>query len=546
MIEGVEYNPQTIMNSGFSGSITMTNNSSYSIYCEYLYGDLRKKYNIAGKILNISKQIQSLKTSGKLSIGSKLTFIDLTNTVPSVYYYNVTSDNVNVTSIDYSSFKDMNGNAYTDHDVAALPDQGTLLVNKDTEYTTMDSTKKLNVGVEKFLILVDNSQVLDQTDEVYNVSKNPNKTDKTILDNMYLIYDNYLKIKLIGGLSISFNKGSGVTSYSGSISKETNLDVKAEFNIDASSFYWNYKNTGILDSNNRNKYLELAFYFKDSNGNRILLPEGTNVKIGATGELQGIKNSSVVYYYKDSNFSMPINNIDSKMTYDAELQMDFSVADMNMINTGSFELCVDLLRTAEKDYPMGSSTLDFVEFTGIQATASKDMGFSESVSDLNQLGINRYNNNTQSSIDFSNVIDFSRLLQASNYDYNAQTLADKRYTFTYQLYKKVKATDGTISYQLYDVETESSDILISANNNALEQGIEYEADITKENILENHNGKIGIVSNSLKIIVPPDVDFTNYKLVVILNVYPSESSTVLEITTQDYFIFNVSKIKNEL
>ena len=92
----------------------------------------------------------------------------------------------------------------------------------------------------------------------------------------------------------------------------------------------------IIDSANNGKYLELAFYLRDENGNRVKFPTGTNFSYMLTkdvsySENKVVPNDSVFYYYKDiissfnEDYQYQIGDLTGDTTLYVEFLLDFSV-----------------------------------------------------------------------------------------------------------------------------------------------------------------------------------------------------------------------------
>ena len=250
---------------------TTTKDSSYTIYTEYMYSANRIEFD---KELYMNKGFRLYEAPNPyISVGTKLTLMDLTfSDNPRTYYYEVNSG---TSFILLTAFIDEKGNHYKERNInllSELPEYSSFT----TMYVNGRTLKKYNRGVEKYLLFVD----------CRNVSQTGNESQLSPL--------------IMAG-------------------------VEASFSDTASNIYWN--TIKQYDYNNQGKYLDVAIYLKNENGDKVMLPSGTRIKYGDSDvTYETVKNTSSIFYYKDdlSDTSYELMNINNNTTTDIEFSIDFT------------------------------------------------------------------------------------------------------------------------------------------------------------------------------------------------------------------------------
>ena len=569
-------------------SVVIANDSAYTLLMEYSYGQAREKMSDQ-VITEKAFRLESSNGQKVLAVGTKLRLIDVTHgNVP--YYYTVTEEEV--TEVKFSDFKDSTGKSYyVNQPICDLSSEGEAVTDDDgnTVYTYTDLAEHTleNTGVERYLLTVFNEDTTEMayeihTDFIPQIMEADGARDATEAEKSQFMplkeHEElpWFKVSAILGLNISLKTGMDsnkkeYTSITGKISKDDTVTVRATYVLEASGQYWNLqKNSNSLDSENNGKYLELAFYLRD--GSRISLPEGTNVSFIETDEDGNtvysentvIKDGSILYYYKDiEGVKNPISDLlemreDGENTIEVtiEFKLDFSNADLSELNSSKYEAWIELLRTANSQYPMGSGNMLDSYNTEISAQASNNLGFAIQATDLNQLAINTYPAaETTNTIDYQTMFDFSDILEKISGDGKDQALekwAGYEYEVTYTLYQKQVQkqtsesgeTTNVISYVKYT----GDEIKISvADEEASTTPYTYAYKFSEDEIEDGLIVKEGTMTISTADLVEEQANLTNYKIIATLKIRESENaSSDEEAATEDFFVFTVTKLKTDL
>ncbi|MDD3206152.1 MAG: hypothetical protein PHS74_10550, partial [Lachnospiraceae bacterium] len=549
IMSGKETSVKTIHETGLTGKICMANDSDYTLLLEYVYGNARKNQGDAVCDKNIYLQegeAGGAETSKKLVEGTRLLLIDTTASHTNTpYYYTVGAGGMD--KIPFTKFKDSSGKAYENQPISKLSD----VTDSDVVdyYTDLQGNQIKNAGVEQYLLMVLKPENAEKRKEIYSIH-----SDLVVESDLdaKMIKENYvdLSITSIPGLSIELVDDK--TKIAGTISKEGLVTADMTFSLTADSLYWTERkgSTNLIDSANYAKYLELAVYLRDTGtgGGRIRFPSGTNYSYrradGTYSEPKTIPDTSVFYYYKDIGSSYPITAIESNQEISTELKFYFAGADLSELQKEAYVGCIDLLRTVNKDYPMGNNNkLD--SYTGqITASSVSSLGFAIQPEDYLTLGINTYPAaDASNTIPFKCYLDFSKILEQLT-DTERENILEKwagyEYEVTYQIYEKKKAADGSTSYVTYT----GNKIMIQSKT-----GESYEPltdnkityTLTKEEIEKN------VIAKELALQVEAaDLDLANYKIAAALQVkVPGDTGEGTQNTT-DFFIFTVTRLKTDL
>ena len=627
LIEGRVTDVETIIEKGVldtevESSLLMANDSDYTMLLEYTYGEARK--NMPEDVyVDKTFSLEALGQPKDIPVGTRLMLIDVSNG-NKAYYYTVDylkdengdyikDANGNYTlpsQVYFSEFQDSEGNAYEGQPINDLPDEiNGITADGEDCYVDLAEHKLTETGVERFLLTVLAAENTDN--QVYSIHTGVYIEDEGLASR----FDTWkgdgeeadheeqstISVKAVPGLTISLKDkgtdedGNGeLTDIEGFISKDGNLSVKANIEIKAKdNIYWVEKNqlgsdTPIVDSSNNGKYLELAFYLRDTNGGRVKFPTGTNFSYKLTesedySESKVLPNDSVFYYYKDivgsfdtvgESYRYQVGNLTRDTTIYVEFLLDFSGADLSNITDEEYVAWLDLLRTANKDYPMGNGNKLDSYSENVDANASQQLGFAIKAKDLNQLGINTYPQASEKdSIDYSVMFDFSDLLKQST-GVGLEALISKwagyDYTVTYEIYQKT-GTGDNVTYVRYT----GNDIVLTVND-----GVTKQADGTyvantdpvssvngtmtvlyhfTEDQLSADNGYISFDNNAVTISTAKligesteastgDLSYlTNYKIKATLVITASETESAPTTTdTSDFFIYTVTKLKTDL
>ncbi len=587
--------------------IVIANDSDYTLLMEYTYGKARLKMP---ESVTTEKSFLLKSSSGqkKLAVGTKLRLIDVTHgNVP--YYYTVTSDNIK--EVKFSDFKDSAGNSYVNEPIR------NLVTETDTDQTyysdlaadeqTTEELKALHqleeVGVERYLLTVFNEDTdnmayyihTTMTPQILNDDKTVDVDASESAKSQFAPFEEHEKlpwffVTAVPGLEISLVTTDSQTDIDGKITKEYSLTVKATILLDGDTMYWEYMDLDGLDSENNGKFLELAFYLRDEG--RVNLPEGTNISYvtGTDGEgnktyseNQVIQDNTVIYYYKDILETSTLiddllaNANKQDITIPIEFVLNFAGADLSEFTSGSYEACIELLRTADSEYPMGSgNTLDFYSET-VQVQAANNLGFAIKSKQLDQLAINTYPtaNEDGNIIDYQTMFDFSDILEkisGAGEDAALERWAGYEYEVTYELRKKTENGENVV-YERYT----GNDIVIKITDEGGEKtstdGVvtavyQFDAnEIKRGTVIDGAEQQAGLIIRdgsmelaTADLVSSTQENLTNYKIVATMKIVDdsqadngeganAELETAdagSELTTSDFFVFTVTKLKTDL
>lgn len=461
VMEGEQYSNDRAHDSSVSymDDVTVAHDSTYTLFVEMAYGAGRHKdsyqsFTVARE-LNFQKSV-GIDASGKyiwgaatIPKGMKMTMVDVET--GKAYYY--TEEGNNTSRLDFTRFKDADGNPYTNREIGSI-------TNTTDKYQYGDDTSTLGYefGLEQFYIYVDPSDVKDMENNIFKISVSTDETDDKTLNFLDRKESSGVQVTWMPGLSISFgNKDrEGGTYIDGNINKEKPIEIDGQIQITADQTYWDEKaedSSSFIDSENNHKYLDVAVYLiNQKTGEYVNLPEGTNVIVD-NGKPHATVSQYVTYAYKDWENVFPIGVV-SKNSTDREtivgpdgttvknyfhMTLDFSLANIDDYVGESYNILLELRRTSDPDYPLGDSRVD--EYTNmVTGVGDKDMAVALEVEDILDLGINTYQQ-TQTSyeIPFETKLDFNNAIVN---EADLMTCAERNYLVTYRLKKKVKSGSG--------------------------------------------------------------------------------------------------------
>ncbi len=639
IMEGFVYNADKIKQEGLCSDVVIANDSSYTLYSEYIYGDARKKYSI-GMDKRVGMTSPDGQTNTGFAPGTKLTLIDVCDD-NKVYYYTVTEEDGGET-IPFTRFTTdgtASGTYYKNKPIDQ--DNGFEVYGEQQAFVTTDMEQVGNqkemrefeytdVAVERFLINVDISAVeegnrLKKTLGKFDISPRLTEdvTKKTTLTN-----HTDLQATIQPGMEIRLaNKGltneEEKTWIEGSIqaSEEGVVNIWAAIDISAEQEYWvavSQARNNTIDSANNHKYLELQLYLTPSGSDQELqLPAGTNVTIQGkrtkpegimvdgiadkidTTKLDPIYNTSNVYFYKDGRtqdgtLEFALNDLHRIIQQEEALNhktsgiirwvnqmtLDFRNADMTPFDLEKYTVHLRLLRTEDKDYPVGGEVLDTYE-KDCPAARKSDLACAVEARDLMMLGINTYQNQTTMphEIDFDFKLDFSGVM--TGIEETDKELANKHYTAVYRMKEKKRKDDGTTEYVPYEgeqLELELTDdvsgktLQTAVSNDANSSGekfwyvdLTYEKDAfwqeikngTKYQVIEEgqekeeQSGGLLLRTMKLKVKDASRMELSNYMVEAVVYVSdealtPEQINLNSSSALSDFFVFTVAKLKTDL
>lgn len=510
LVEGAEYNVEDAKEKGIVKEPMLATDSSYTMYVEYIYGAARNSFSTEEKPLSIEKTIGRTKiidgktTNVPYAAGTVFTLIDVCDS-NKVYYYEVTGEETE--AIPYSAFKNADEQFYDNKPIHG--DKGLEVHDGEDDLFITDGTAYQDVGVERFLIIVDapKDQLEAGKGDISDYHVTPVLTDdiskRTFLSEHNTWEDKEtgetgtgLRVTIQPGLEIKFLTDNNETSIEGSLDRETHLVADGQFQIEADEAYWlRVLNSpdSVIDSANHKKFLELGMYLTTNNETkeRIPLPDNTNVSIyierliPLPGEIQPEKNignyvnAAELYLYKDGKLEFPLDKLkdlikkemedsggrtQNKVTIHFKIDLGFEIADLSGYVDEEYGVNLELLRIEDPSYPGGGDIIGVYK-DSCYGTRQSDLACAVETMDLTQLGINTYDNQAkkEETIDFRFKLDFTGVWDPYNTPANKDR-ADKWYTVTYRILEKTNR-DGEPEYKPY-TGSHLEIVLVNHPNNA--------------------------------------------------------------------------------
>lgn len=603
IVEGEVYNGDKAKANGISKEPLLANDSSYTLYMEYIYGSARERYSSDQKPLAISKTLSMTRKredSGNTGDvqnvsfwpGTRLTLIDVCNS-DKVYYYTVDGTEE---IIKYELFKDSEGNAYQNKAIHMGEDDG-LEVYEDENVFVTDGDEYRNVAVEKFLIVVDTSLVdeeikLDARDiSDYHIT--PILGSEEIMSRTNISEHTELQVTRQPGLTIRLEQEENPPYIEGAIQDGQEVSINGTFLVSGDLAYWTrvlYSPSTTIDSANHHKYLEMGIYLTDTNGNRVKLPDNTNISVNGNRlkpwqeeikpetNLGSYVNRNEMYFYRDGNIRFPLDALkeiireemdktygrtNGKISDNVNIVLNFGNADLTDYAEDRYVVHLELLRIEDADYPAGGEVID--AYTDIvRARRKTDLACALETKDLMELGINTYQNQTPMphTIQFDFKLDFNGII--SNNASTNQQIADKYYTVTYHIMEKANR-NGTPVYEPY-IGNQLSLELVSPpsadSQQTLQKGISSVGTFAnsvyvtyKFNWNEIDKGTKdaghGVITRDLLLTVKDGakMDLSNYKVlasVMVSDTPPGDIEQDVNEALSDFFVFTIAKLKTDL
>ena len=562
-------------------SITMINDSDYTLLLEYFYGNGRKKKEdaVVDKIFSLNAEDGSC-----FEKGTRFVLIDVTHG-NQVYYYPAAGENGNVkvdmagmpgnvSEIPFTDFIGVDGTPYVNQPISALADveEGTY---QDAEGNSLNG-----YGLEQYLLYVIKPAGTKET-RVYDLhtelETGDGKTTELIKKALYGTTEADITVNSIPGITIALKKDGVATNLEGTMGKDTLITADATFEITADSYYWNQvEKSEILDGANYDKYLDVRISLMDEKGNRISLPSGTNFRymIGGTaaepqyGPYQAVTEDAI-YYYKDigqNGFKIRgEGGITKDTTTSIKIQLNFENADLLPYTEGKYNVCIDLIRSSDPKEPEATkddtSDENWHYEKTVNAVVVPSLGFAIRVPEekQNKLAVNTYDcskDGTQE-IPFTVEFDFNDILKAvadSDKKKAIEKWAGYRYEVTFELFPK--GEDGYTETEQGRYTGEGMSITV--NDAEVNNGGKVAYNISQAQIKDNTgNAKTPIKWEGNQVTLDlskltgwsgEDLkNLTNYKLKATLRVTSQTASgTVTEaeiVTTSDFFIYTVTKLR---
>lgn len=328
-----EYSLIKASTEGYKNEVTISHDSVYTIYTEFVYDAIRLKDSFKNDVVEKSIIFEPENSSvAVVSEGTKFTLVDYQTGIP---YYYVSDGSSSDNEIPFSAFKDKDGVPYENRNIGD-DIAGNMTANSYTSigykdggnnypgnvtYTDQDNLN--GIGIERFFISVQppenaNTAFIHLKIGTYAKDMNDKAVDeffnKNINGDAKGVAVTYVAGPMVqfGGVDDNNNGTEGVTYISGKISADTIVDIDANIEVglkEMGSPYWDEKDTGnTIDSSNNSKYLEVAVTLIDQDNNVVAWPSGTNVSVNG-GAKTLLKNNLVTYSYKNMGKQFPVNNV---------------------------------------------------------------------------------------------------------------------------------------------------------------------------------------------------------------------------------------------
>lgn len=511
-----------------SDVLRTTKDSSYSVYVEYMYSSNRMEFE---EDIYMYKGFRLYESPDpNIPIGTKLTLLDVTDdNNPRVYYYEVNSV---MDFVPLTSFKDENGNNYKERNIRSLkelPEYRTYT----TLYVNGRKFLKYNRGVERYFVFVDCSdveQIGPESQMSPTLMSGVESGQTEFVENkevFYVKYRCYNTLSTYNGRTIKFVDDS--VSTTGEINRNSQLSLTASFSDRASDTYWSILRE--FDYVNRDKFLEVAIYLENENGDKIMLPSGTRIKLGSDADstFEAAKNLSSIYYYKDGANTDGFRLIDIKENTitDINMSLDFTFAKMEHIPEGRYRICLELVRAKNKDFPMGDDNLDLIKSDYIQVTPTAEYGFRLNTDGIDTLAFNKHNPDIMDANGNLNV-DFEI---NANSTLSSALASTKQAVITFQLYKK----DETLGVYLpMASDLTSYPVLTLEQNGTVDNLVLNDASVDYTINKLTGAGEPYVVIPA-KLSIPGESDTVNYRLTATMYVNGERVAT-------DYFIYTIADI----
>ncbi|MBR1693628.1 MAG: hypothetical protein IJ711_12780, partial [Lachnospiraceae bacterium] len=390
-----------------------------------------------------------------------------------------------------------------------------------------------------------------------------------------------LLVTEIDGVKAKFTSNTAVTGEIAEGSKGLAIDI--EYDVYANEAYWDYVNM-LREAEKTEEFLDIAIYLKDTEGNRVSLPPGTNAIFNEESSVP-VDNGAIIYFYKDSRLGdgkdrYSLLKVDGNRTVTGTLNLNFDTADFTEFQDGTYTIYLELLKTKERDFPMGGDRLDLFQ-SNLTTRTIRQLGFSLETKDLITLGMNGYlpQETDQGIIDFDMFIDFSDYVPKTIFSNRTafEELAQKYFTVDYQVLRKQQRADGSYEYVPYTGD--AVQVFWGDSDSGMTQSGKTVVFKFSKNTMEKGNRGLSTLTSNDSVVTYPytlkvDVDkllerndqITNYRLQG--NIYISDtppagvtgmpapendvdayqfaSATPSGESLKDFIVFTIAKIKTDL
>lgn len=332
-----EYSFNNAASIGYKDEVTVSHDSVYTIYSEFVYDGIRN--NKAFKNDKLHKFISTSNESDveTFTTGTRMTLIDYQTGV--AYYYTVDDNPEYKNKIPFEAFKDKDGNKYVQRNISnEISDElsfnsYTSIGYKDgtmsspgTE-TYIDTTGNNGIGVERYFIIVEPAETENNVHFTLKISTEAKDLNGIAVDEFF---NKDTKgdaagmdmtcipgpVVRFGGVDANGTGTEGITYVTGKISADEKVKINSNIEVILSDYdsaapspYWEKKFvSNTIDSANTDKYLDISVTLLDTDGKVVAWPAGTNISINGESKTV-LENNLIIYEYKDSKLEFPMNTI---------------------------------------------------------------------------------------------------------------------------------------------------------------------------------------------------------------------------------------------
>lgn len=581
-MSGAHYSVGEITHAQQCGDISTSveQQSQFTLYSEFIYSSVRENFSD----VTLEKSLYMTDSEGKAASFYKNTMITLIDVTGGgrAYYYTVGSEQV--TKIPFTDFQTADDVTYQNKNVGK-----SSLTNgyPEMDYTDVCGTEHQEVGLEQFLIIIDETEVEEKLNVTHHMYVRALEEDNA---SMYrnILYEEGCKVILqeIPGLKYLIAGSDEYKKYSdrftadmfavkdtflgeiSQISKDSSVNLTgAVYVVSPSTIdsnhpnYWNSTKTAEGDS-----YLELSISLMDASNKRVNLPDGTKV-IFPDGSYYYISDSSYIYYYYsrlgtengDEGY-LNVTELRNDSRMDFSFTLDFSNADLTDVEADSYQIYGELIHTSDFAYPRSGNVVDEIWRGPVEGISQKQLGFALHTDDTLTLGMNEYQNEDNGLIAFETRLDFSDFINPEGEESQEfSKYADKYYTYTFVIQRK-EETENAYQYVTYPDAGDScaigiydrrTDIPGESDKAFIRKTIYYTKDELKN--LDGHIKKEQFsLYAELTELLKSKKYITNYSItcyVTITDTRPDEldiEEVISKAETEDFFIFTVARLKTDM
>ena len=363
VLSNEEYSLSNASKIGYKDEVTVSHDSIYTIYSEFVYDGIRNNKAFLNDKLHKFIYAENAGGVDSFTVGTKMTLIDYQTGI--AYYYTVENNLENNNKIPFEVFKDKDGNSYEQRNISSgISDD--LSFNSYTsigykegndykpgEWTYKDDNNKKGIGVERYFIIVEPAETENNIHFQLKIATEAKDANDITVDeffnkevrgdvkgmDMTCIPGPIIKF---GGVDSNGMGTDGVTYVKGKISADEEVTINSniqvvlsDYDSEAPSPYWQKKFvSNTIDSANTDKYLEVSVTLLDEEGKVVAWPVGTNISVNG-GSKTVLDNNLIIYEYKDSGKEFAMNTVQKDILgkcYYYNVAENDEVEDMNWIH----------------------------------------------------------------------------------------------------------------------------------------------------------------------------------------------------------------------